>query len=194
MLTREEVVNAYVTLLGREPESEAAISSHCSAHESATALIVSLQGSEEYRLRHKAATRPVDRVEAPRTFTRDQLIKIYHDLLRRKPGNEELIASQLTAHRTSEEFENSVRESEEFQAIQTFSKKRKIQLSEVDSEVARIHRLWEAKSEDYDRALGDFWLDIQPTAAAPESEEYMCWVMDTYAQIANRRERPVQPS
>lgn len=186
MLTREEIVNAYVAILGREPESEAVISSHRSAHESAAALIASLRGSEEYRLRQEVATRPVDRAEAPRTFTRDQLIKIYHDLLRRKPGNEEVIASQLAAHRTSEEFENSVRESEEFQAIQIFSKKRKIRLSEVDSEVACIHRLWEAKSEDYDRALGDFWLDIQPTAAAPESEEYMRWVMDTYAQIANR--------
>jgi 2-polyprenyl-3-methyl-5-hydroxy-6-metoxy-1,4-benzoquinol methylase len=186
MLTREDVVNTYLGLLGREPESEETISSHRSTHDDAKALISSIRDSEEYRIRQEAASQRKAAVETPRTFTRDQLIGIYRDLLRRKPESEEIISSQLAGHRTAEEFESVVRQSEEFRNLQIFSNKRKIQLSDVDAEVDLIARLLNEDSDTYQRALNDFWLDIQPIAAEPASEGYKRWVMDTYALIANR--------
>ncbi|MDL9999595.1 class I SAM-dependent methyltransferase [Variovorax sp. J22P240] len=186
MVTREEVVNAYLALLGREPESEEAVRSHCSTHGGVVTLISSILESQEYKLRHRAAIQPSVVADEPRTFTRDQLIKIYRDLLRRKPESEEIIASQLVAHRTANDFEGVVRQSEEFQRLQLFSSKRKIQLQDIDKEIALIDRLLAEDPDGYHDALNDFWLEIQPFAVAPTSGAYMRWVMNTYSLIANR--------
>ena len=114
------------------------------------------------------------------------IFAIYRELLRRKPESEEVIASQLAAHRTAVEFEASVRQSEEFRRLQIFSDKRRIQLHQLDAEIDLIDRLLKEDLDGYHKALNNFWVDIQPSGAAPASDEYMRWVMDTYALIANR--------
>ena len=187
MLKRDEVVLAYTTLLGRKPESEETIASHATAHRDLSSLFASIRASSEYQLLKGGAPPPRATNDAPGTFTRDQLVGLYRDLLRRNPESEEAIAAHLASHRTAEDFEQTVRGSAEFKALQVFSTKRKIQWHEVDAEVANIRRLLgEDPDGAYLRALTDFWLDISPSTAHPESEEYKRWVMETYSKIANR--------
>jgi 2-polyprenyl-3-methyl-5-hydroxy-6-metoxy-1,4-benzoquinol methylase len=187
MLTRVDVVKAYVTLLGRAPESEEVITSHCAAHDAIDSLTASIQDSEEYRIRQHTAGGSARDAETPRTITREQVINAYRDLLRRKPESDAVVDSQVAGHRTIEEFEASVRSSQEFKNLQVFSMKRKIQWHEIDSEVANIHRLLgEDPGGEYQRALTDFWLEIPAITAHPEAEEYRRWVMETYGKISGR--------
>lgn len=187
MLRRDEVVLAYVALLGREPESETAIAAHAAAHHDALSLLESIRSSDEYQLRHQPTLAPAPKQDEPRTFTREQLIRIFCELLRRPPESEEAIASHLASHRTAEDFERMVRDSAEFKALQVFSTKRRIQWHEVDAEIANIARLLkEDPNGAYQEALTDFWLEIPPIQAPPSSDEYMKWVMSTYARISNR--------
>lgn len=188
MLRRDEVVLAYVALLGREPESEAAIAAHTAAHHDAVSLVESIQRSDEYQLRQRSTpAREAPERDEPRNFNREQLVRLYSELLRRPPESEEAIASHLASHRTAEDFERSVRSSAEFKALQLFSTKRKIQWPELDAEVANIARLLkEDPAGAYQQALTDFWLEIPPVQASPSSDEYRQWVMSTYAKISDR--------
>ena len=186
MVTRNEVVETYLALLGRTPESEQIIDGHCSTHENVTGLISSILASDEYQARRALLLRPAASLPEASTFTRDQLLKIYNDLLRRRPEDEVVIAAHLAAHRSAEEFERVVRSSEEYLALQTFSKKRKVSWNELDAELDAIRRAADKDPASYQQALTDFWLDIPPVEASPDSVEYMHWVMDTYKKIAKR--------
>lgn len=185
MLTRDEVVDAYFRLLKRTPETDDVINAHCATHRELSSLLSSIYESEEYK--SKQGTQEVEPcLRHPKTLTRDQVIRIYKDLLRRQPESENAIATQLIAHDTAEDLERTVRQSEEYQCLQIFSSKRKIQFAEIDAEVEILERLSREDNAQYSARLNDFWLDLKPIDAPPSSEEYAQWVMATYSKIANR--------
>ena len=179
MLTRDEVVTTYMDLLGRAPESEDVINGHRNTHSLVDSLVASIKSSEEYERRQPAPA------HAP--ISREQVVRAYNELLRRKPESEAVIDSQIAGHRSIEELEASLRSSQEFKNLQVFSTKRKIHWDQVEAEVANIHRLLgEDPNGAYQRALTDFWLEIPASTAHPESEDYRRWVLETYSKISSR--------
>ncbi|WP_418122236.1 class I SAM-dependent methyltransferase [Variovorax sp. 160MFSha2.1] len=117
---------------------------------------------------------------------REQLISSYIELLRRPPESEEAIALHLSAGHTLASFRESLTQSEEFKRLQTFRTTRRIQPSEIETEVAKLERLANEDPAAYTALLDDFWVDLKPISAAPRSSEYAAWVMSTYSEIANR--------
>lgn len=179
MLTREEVVTTYIDLLGRAPESEDVIVAHRGTHSVLDSLVASIKSSEEYERRQPAPAHTL--------ISREQVVRAYKELLRRRPESEAVIDSQVAGHHSIEELEASLRGSQEFKNLQVFSTKRKIHWDQVEAEVAKIHRLLgEDPNGAYQRALTDFWLEIPAIDVDPESEEYRRWVLDTYGKIASR--------
>ncbi len=179
MLTRDEVVTTYMDLLGRAPESEDVINGHRNTHSLVDSLVASIKSSEEYERRQPAP--------AHTPISREQVVRAYNELLRRKPESEAVIDSQIAGHRSIEELEASLRSSQEFKNLQVFSTKRKIHWDQVEAEVANIHRLLgEDPNGAYQRALTDFWLEIPASTAHPESEDYRRWVLETYSKISSR--------
>lgn len=183
MLRRDEVVTAYITLLGREPETEAVIEGHCQAHDQIDSLEASIRESEEFKARQLP---PPQAPAASKTLTRTHVIDIYKELLRRPPGNEDEIMRHLASHDTPESFRQMVLESQECRNLQTFSTKRRIQFADIDREVATLERLSSEDPAEYSARLNDFWLDLKPIDAPPSSSAYKQWVMATYSEIANR--------
>ncbi|MDP9604714.1 Methyltransferase domain-containing protein [Variovorax sp. YR750] len=183
MLQRDEVVTAYKALLGRDPEAESVIESHCRGHDQVDSLVMSICASEEFKMRLRP---PAHAAATPKTLTRTQLIGIYEELLRRKPGSEDEISQHLASHDTPEAFRQTVLDSQEYRNLQTFSTKRKIQFSEIDKEVALLERLSSEDPIEYSARLNDFWLDLKPINEPPSSDAYKQWVMATYSEIANR--------
>ncbi|WP_445287239.1 class I SAM-dependent methyltransferase [Variovorax atrisoli] len=166
-------------LLGRAPESEDVINGHRNTHSLVDSLVASIKSSEEYERRQPAP--------AHTPISREQVVRAYNELLRRKPESEAVIDSQIAGHRSIEELEASLRSSQEFKNLQVFSTKRKIHWDQVEAEVANIHRLLgEDPNGAYQRALTDFWLEIPASTAHPESEDYRRWVLETYSKISSR--------
>ena len=124
--------------------------------------------------------------ERVKTLTRDDVVAIYRQMLRRAPESEAALELHFAAHDSPEALRASLMQSEEYRRLQNFSAGRKIQLADLDAEVALLSRLHTEDLPEFHRLMSDFWLEIPACSAAPSSAEYLAWVMQTYAAIANR--------
>jgi 2-polyprenyl-3-methyl-5-hydroxy-6-metoxy-1,4-benzoquinol methylase len=123
---------------------------------------------------------------AERTFTREELLTSYQELLRRKPADEVDLQTHLAAHLTDADFRASIMKSPEYIALQTPYPGRKIQLSELDAEMNRIDEMAQSDTFNDLRETNSFWVDLPAINADPSSHVYMDWVMETYRSIANQ--------
>jgi 2-polyprenyl-3-methyl-5-hydroxy-6-metoxy-1,4-benzoquinol methylase len=182
MLKREDVISAYIDLLGRPPESDVAIAGHQQAHSEVASLIAAIRESQEFKQKHL-----VSQASTPQ-ITRAEVISAYKAILHRPPESEDTIRRNMLAHSDVASLEAALKCSEEHQQIQTFSSKRKIKFDQIEAEVAAIARLAreDPAGATYAKALNDFWLEIPSPGFAPHSEEYRQWVMYTYTAISNR--------
>lgn len=123
---------------------------------------------------------------ARKTLTRQDVSDIYLELLHRPPESEATVNLHYMAHETPEGFRESLRGSEEYRQIQSFSKGRKVSLADLDAEIDHLAALAQSDATAFHEHMSDFWLDLPPCSAPVGSPDYAQWVLHSYAAIANR--------
>ncbi len=119
-------------------------------------------------------------------LTREGIISVYKEMLRRPPESEATINLHLAAHSTVESFRASLLLAPEYLALSTPYPGRKVLLADLDKEMQRIERVAQSATFDLLKEANSFWVEISAIQASPRSVEYADWVMKTYHAIARQ--------